>query len=124
MRDAQTKPDRDKKFCRQFHDGRMMHRLLEPVVQISILGQASRTGLRVEGSSEKAGGRRPPREGPREKVSRRRLRGEGLPEKTKGRRSPGEGQQEKAGGRSPSEGRREKASWRRPMGEGLPAKAG
>jgi hypothetical protein len=47
--------------------------------------------LRVEGSSEKAGEKRPPGEGRREKVSRRRLRGEGRQEKASRRRPAGEG---------------------------------
>jgi hypothetical protein len=71
-----------------------------------MLGQASRTGLRVEGSSEKVPRRRPVREG-----LQRGPTGEGLPEKAEERRSPGED-------------RREKASQRRPAGEGLPLKAG
>jgi hypothetical protein len=80
-----------------------------------MLGQASWTGLRVEGSSEKASwrgptgeylqkkaeGRRSPGEGRREKVSWRRSAGKGLPAKASGRRSPGEGQLEKASQRRP-----------------------
>jgi hypothetical protein len=44
---------------------------------------------------EKAGERRPPREGQREKVSWRRLRREGLLTKAGRRRPPGEGWREK-----------------------------